>query len=87
MKCAMNPDTCTGHSLPCCGQIVLSAVSSHRSETEIEYHARPVGGLSGELLQELDQHAKSRISLIFQLSSVSMYKLLLNTLRTGTLNI
>jgi hypothetical protein len=36
---------------------------------------RPVGGLSGELLQELDQQEKSRVSIIYKTLSVSMRNL------------
>jgi len=53
----MNLGTCIVHSSPCSGQTPLSAMSSHRSGTEIAYHVRPVGGLLEDLLQVLNQHA------------------------------
>jgi hypothetical protein len=60
IDCAMNPGTCTAHNPPYSGQMPQSAVSSHRSWTEIGYHMRPVGEPSGDLLQKLEQHAKQK---------------------------
>jgi len=53
----MNQGTGTVHNPPCFAQTPPLAVSSHRNETETGYHVTPAGGLSEDLLQELDQHS------------------------------